>query len=43
MRARLTDYGLITRTSTPQEFAELIRRDSGVWTDIVKSTGFQPM
>ena len=43
VRARLVDFGLITRTSTPQEFAELIRRDNAIWTDIVKSTGFQPM
>ena len=41
VRTRLTEFGLITRTSTPQEFADLMRRDTAVWTDIVKRTGFQ--
>ena len=41
VRARLAEFGLITRTSTPQEFADLMRRDTVVWTDIVKRTGFQ--
>lgn len=41
VRARLTEFGLITRTSTPQAFADLMRRDTAIWTDIVKRTGFE--
>ena len=41
VRARLAEFGLTARTSTPQEFADLMRRDTAVWTDIVKRTGFQ--
>ena len=43
VRARLAEFGLITRTSTPLEFADLMRRDTVVWTDIVKRTGFEPI
>ncbi len=43
VRARLGEFGLVTRISTPQEFADLMRRDTAVWTDIVKRTGFQPI
>lgn len=43
VRARLAEFGLVPRTSTPQEFADLMRRDTAVWTDIVKRTGFEPI
>jgi tripartite-type tricarboxylate transporter receptor subunit TctC len=43
VRTRLADFGLTPRSSTPQEFSELIRRETGIWTDIVKSTGFEPI
>lgn len=43
VRTRLHDFGLTPRSSTPQAFAELIRRETAIWTDIVKSTGFEPI
>jgi tripartite-type tricarboxylate transporter receptor subunit TctC len=39
VRDRLTGQGVEIVTSTPQAFAELIRRDAETWSKVVKATG----
>ncbi|HTQ00402.1 MAG TPA: tripartite tricarboxylate transporter substrate binding protein [Casimicrobiaceae bacterium] len=39
MRAQLTKNGIDALTSTPQEFAATIKRDTDKWTKVVKSSG----
>lgn len=39
VRERLTAQGVEIVTSTPQAFAELIRRDAETWSQVVKATG----
>lgn len=42
MAKRLEGHGLVATTSTPQEFAALIRKDLGIWRKVVKDAGIQP-
>ncbi len=39
VREKLNAQGIEIVTSTPQEFAEIIRRDAQVWEKVVKATG----
>jgi len=39
VRERLTAQGIEIRTSTPAEFAAIIRTDAEVWAKVVKATG----
>ncbi len=41
VRARLVEFGLVPRSSSPQEFLELMRRDTTVWGDIIRRSGFE--
>jgi tripartite-type tricarboxylate transporter receptor subunit TctC len=36
---RLEANGLVAKTSTPQEFGELIRKDLVLWRDVIKKAG----
>lgn len=41
IRTRFADFGLVPRATNSQSLTETMRRDTAVWTDIVKRTGFE--
>lgn len=43
VKNRLSDFGLVARSSNPQVLADLMRSDTAVWTDIVKRNNFEPL
>jgi tripartite-type tricarboxylate transporter receptor subunit TctC len=36
---RLESNGLVAKTSTPQEFGELVRKDLVLWRNVIKTAG----
>jgi len=41
VRAKLTQAGMEPTGGTPQQLADIVRRDSAVWSQAVKDSGFQ--
>ena len=41
IRTRFADFGLVPRATNSQSLTETMRRDTTVWADTVKSTGFE--
>ncbi len=42
VQQRFMQLGLVAKSSTPEEFAQLIRHESGRWTPVARKAGIEP-